>query len=153
MAIRDGGMRLSWTALRLSQAMTHKSAAAELPLGGGKGVIIADPHNDKTEALLRAYARFVDTLGGRYITTTDVGSTSRDLEYIALETKHVAGLPTSLGGSGDTSVMTGLGIYMGNEGLCKILSGAQIACRAERWPCRGSEKWPATPPGIFSRKG
>ena len=111
-------------ALRLSQAMTHKSAAADLHLGGGKGVIIADPHSDKTEALLRAYARFVDTLGGRYITTTDVGSTSRDLEYIALETKHVAGLPTSLGGSGDTSVMTGPGIYMGMKACAKSVWGS-----------------------------
>ena len=69
-------------ALRLSRAMTYKSAAADLPLGGGKAVIIADSHTQKTEALLRAYGRFVETLGGRYLTTTDVGSTGRDLEYV-----------------------------------------------------------------------
>jgi len=110
-------------ALRLSQAMTYKAAAANLPLGGGKAVIMADPRKDKTEALLRAYGRYVDTLGGRYITTTDVGSTTRDLEYIALETKYVAGLPTTLGGSGDTSVLTGLGVYKGMKACAKKVWG------------------------------
>ena len=109
-------------ALRLSQAMTYKSAVADLPLGGGKGVIIADPHTQKTEALMRSYGRFVDTLGGRYLTTTDVGSTGRDLEYIRQETGHVVGLPTTIGGSGDTSLMTGLGVYMGMK-----------ACAREAW--------------------
>jgi leucine dehydrogenase len=109
-------------ALRLSQAMTYKSAAADLPLGGGKGVIIADSHLQKSESLMRAYGRFVETLGGRYVTTTDVGTTGRDLEYIRQETEHVLGLPTTRGGSGDTSVMTGLGIYMGMK-----------ACAREAW--------------------
>lgn len=111
-------------ALRLSRAMTYKSAAADLPLGGGKGVIIADSHKDKTEALLRAYGRFVDTLGGRYLTTTDVGTTGRDLEYVKQETKHVVGLPTTAGGSGDTSIMTGLGIYMGMKACAKEAWGS-----------------------------
>ena len=109
-------------ALRLSQAMTYKSAAAGLHFGGGKGVIIGDPHKHKTEALMRAYGRFVDTLGGRYLTTTDVGTTGRDLEYVRQETRHVTGLPVSLGGSGDTSIMTGLGLYMGMK-----------ACAEEVW--------------------
>ena len=109
-------------ALRLSQAMTYKSAAAGLHLGGGKGVIIGDPHSGKSEALMRAYGRFVDTLGGRYLTTTDVGTTGRDLEYVRQETRHVTGLPLSLGGSGDTSIMTGLGLYMGMK-----------ACAEEVW--------------------
>jgi leucine dehydrogenase len=109
-------------ALRLSQAMTYKSAAADLPLGGGKGVIIADSHLQKSESLMRAYGRFVETLGGRYVTTTDVGTTGRDLEYIRQETEHVLGLPTTRGGSGDTSVMTGLGVYMGMK-----------ACALEAW--------------------
>ncbi|MDE0822760.1 MAG: leucine dehydrogenase [Dehalococcoidia bacterium] len=108
-----------WDALRLSRAMTYKSAAADLPLGGGKGVIIADSHTQKTEALVRAYGRFVDTLGGRYLTTTDVGSTGRDMEYIKQETDHVVGLPVTAGGSGDTSIMTGLGIYMGMKACAK----------------------------------
>ena len=109
-------------AMRLSQAMTYKSAAAGLHLGGGKGVIIGDPHSQKSEALMRAYGRFVDTLGGRYLTTTDVGTTGRDLEYVRQETKHVTGLPLTLGGSGDTSIMTGLGLYMGMK-----------ACAEEVW--------------------
>ncbi len=109
-------------ALRLSQAMTYKSAAAGLHFGGGKAVIIGDPHTQKSEALMRAYGRFVDTLGGRYLTTTDVGTTGRDLEYIRQETTHVTGLALSLGGSGDTSIMTGLGLYMGMK-----------ACAEEVW--------------------
>ena len=109
-------------ALRLSQAMTYKSAAAGLHFGGGKGVIIGDPHTQKSEALMRAYGRFVDTLGGRYLTTTDVGTTGRDLENMRQETKYVTGLPISLGGSGDTSIMTGLGLYMGMK-----------ACAEEVW--------------------
>ena len=109
-------------AFRLSRAMTYKSATAGLNLGGGKGVIIADPNSQKTEALLRAYGRFVDTLGGRYLTTTDVGSTGRDLEFVSQETDYVVGLPLSLGGSGDTSIMTGLGVYVGMK-----------ACARETW--------------------
>lgn len=111
-------------ALRLARAMTYKSAAADLPLGGGKGVIMADSRTQKTEALLRAYGRFVDTLGGRYLTTTDVGTTSRDLEYIHQETRHVVGLPTTAGGSGDTSAMTGLGIYMGIKACAREVWGS-----------------------------
>jgi len=113
-----------WDALRLSRAMTYKSAAADLPMGGGKGVIIADSHTEKTEALIRAYGRFVDTLGGRYLTTTDVGSTGRDLEYVKQETDHVVGLPTTAGGSGDTSIMTGLGLYMGMKACAKEAWGS-----------------------------
>ncbi len=112
--------------LRLSRAMTYKSAAAGLHLGGGKGVIIGDPHTQKSEALMRAYGRFVDTLGGRFMTTTDVGTTSRDLEYMRQESSYVAGLPLSLGGSGDTSIMTGLGLYMGMK-----------ACAESIWGCGG----------------
>ena len=110
--------------LRLARAMTYKSAVAGLPLGGGKALIMADPQKDKTEALLRAFARHVDTLGGRYITTTDVGTSTRDLEYIALETEYVTGLPTSLGGSGETSILTGLGIYMGMKACAKAAWGS-----------------------------
>lgn len=110
--------------LRLSRAMTYKSAVADVALGGGKAVIIADPHSDKTEGMMRAFGRFVDTLGGRYLTTTDVGSTGRDLEYMHQETPHVMGLPTTVGGSGDTSVMTGLGIYMGMKACANEVWGS-----------------------------
>ena len=111
-------------ALRLSKAMTYKAAAADLPLGGGKGVIIGDSRTQKTEALLRAYGTFVDTLSGRFITTTDVGTTSRDMEYIRQETNHVVGLPVTAGGSGDTSIMTGLGIYMAMKSCAREVWGS-----------------------------
>ena len=113
-----------WDALRLARAMTYKASAADLPLGGGKAVIIADSHTQKTEALMRAFGRFVDTLGGRYLATTDVGSTGRDMEYVRQETDHVVGLPTSAGGSGDTSVMTGLGVYMGMKACAQEVWGS-----------------------------
>ena len=126
-------------ALRLSRAMTYKSATAGLNMGGGKGVIIADPNTQKTEALLRAYGRFVDTLGGRYLTTTDVGSTGRDLEFVSQETGYVVGLPLSLGGSGDTSIMTGLGVYMGMKACARETWGAD-ALRGKRVAMQGFGK-------------
>ena len=116
--------------LRLSRAMTYKSAVAGLPLGGGKALIWADPRTDKTEALLRAFGRFVDSLGGRYITTEDVGMTPADLEPIALETRHVVGLPLSMGGSGDTSILTGLGVYLGMKAAANAVWGDDDLGRA-----------------------
>ena len=126
-------------ALRLSQAMTYKSAAAGLNLGGGKGVIIGDPQTDKSEALLRAWGRFVDTLGGRYLTTTDVGTTGRDLESVRQETRHVVGLDTTLGGSGDTSIMTALGIYMGMR-ACAAHVWGEDSLRGKRIAMQGFGK-------------
>ena len=126
-------------AFRLSRAMTYKSATAGLNLGGGKGVIIADPNSQKTEALLRAYGRFVDTLGGRYLTTTDVGSTGRDLEFVSQETDHVVGLPLSLGGSGDTSIMTGLGVYVGMKACAREIWGTD-SLRGKRVAMQGFGK-------------
>ena len=110
--------------LRLAKAMTYKSAVAGLPLGGGKALIMADARKDKSEALLRAFGRYVDTLGGRYVTTEDVGMSPRDLEHIAQETRHVVGLPLSAGGSGDTSIMTGLGLYLAMKACAKATWGA-----------------------------
>ena len=111
--------------LRLSRAMTYKQAAAGLDLGGGKGIIIANSTTDKTEALLRAYGRFVETLGGRYVTTEDVGSTPQDMEWIVQETKHVTGLAPSRGGSGDPSEMTGFGVLRGMKACAKEIWGAE----------------------------
>src|SRR5919198_4478595 len=71
--------------LRLARGMTYKAAAAGLDLGGGKAVIIGDPKRGKSEALLRAYGRFVETLGGRYITAEDVGTTGEDMDMIRRE--------------------------------------------------------------------
>ena len=90
-------------AMRLSRGMTYKNAAAGLNLGGGKAVIIGDPNKDKSEALFRAFGRFVQSLGGRYITAEDVGTSVEDMEYIKMETDYVSGLPMQFGGSGDPS--------------------------------------------------
>ena len=109
--------------LRLARAMTYKSAAAGLPLGGGKALIMADPRKDKSEALFRAFGRFVDTLGGRYITTEDVGSTMQDLEWVAQETEHVTGLPEFRGSSGDPSEVTGFGLYQGMKACAQSVWG------------------------------
>lgn len=96
--------------LRLAESMTWKAAAAGLDLGGGKAVIIADPERHKDEALLRAFGRTVESLGGRYITSVDVGSNVGDLDEIRRETKWVVGVSPSYGGSGDPSPITAHGV-------------------------------------------
>ena len=109
--------------LRLSKAMTYKAAAAGLDLGGGKAVIIGDPPTTKTEALLRAYARFVDSLGGRYVTAEDVGTTQADMDLIRRETRHVTGTSQSLGGSGDPSHATAFGVLHAMKAVAVELWG------------------------------
>src|SRR5438034_10354739 len=86
--------------LRLARGMTYKAAAAGLDLGGGKAVIIGDPKRIKTEELLRAYGRFIETLGGRYITAEDIGTNQDDMNMIRRETRYVTGGAPGLGGSG-----------------------------------------------------
>lgn len=95
----------------LASAMTVKAALAGLPVGGGKAVIIAEPARDKTEALLRAYGRFVHTLGGRYIAAQDVGTTPADLDVVGTETPYVTGLTESRGGGGNPSPFTARGVF------------------------------------------
>ncbi len=120
-------------AVRLSRGMTYKNAAAGLNLGGGKAVIIGDPNKDKSEALFRAFGRFVQSLGGRYITAEDVGTSEEDMEYIKMETDFVSGLPEQFGGSGDPSPFTALGTYEGIRASVKYrlkrndLKGIRIA--------------------------
>lgn len=100
--------------LRLSKGMSYKNAMAELPFGGGKAVIIADPQKDKTDALFEAYGARVHALGGQYITAEDVGTTVRDMEIVARKTSHVSGLKRSAGRfGGDPSPKTALGVYLG----------------------------------------
>lgn len=111
-------------ALRLSRGMTYKSSLAGLNLGGGKAVIIGNSRTQKNEALMRRFGQFVDSLGGKYITAEDVGMSTRDMEYIRLETKHVAGLPEYLGGSGDPSPVTAFGVYMGMKASAKKQFGS-----------------------------
>ncbi|NNE55593.1 MAG: Glu/Leu/Phe/Val dehydrogenase [Flavobacteriales bacterium] len=105
--------------LRLSRGMTYKSSLAGLNLGGGKAVIIGNSRTDKSEALFRRFGKFVDSLAGKYITAEDVGISTKDIEYVALETEHVAGLPEYLGGSGDPSPVTAYGVYMGIKASVK----------------------------------
>lgn len=99
--------------LRLSRGMTYKNALAGLHLGGGKAVIIGDPRMDRSEALMRSFGRFLDSLGGRYITAEDVGMTETDMEYILRETDWVVGNSTVRGGSGDPSPFTAQGTEAG----------------------------------------
>jgi valine dehydrogenase (NAD+) len=96
--------------LRLSRAMTYKNSLAGLDLGGGKAVIIGDPRQLRTDALIRTYGRFVHGLAGRYLTAEDVGTTQADMDLIRRETPHVTGVSESLGGSGDPSIATALGV-------------------------------------------
>jgi leucine dehydrogenase len=95
-------------ALRLSRGMTYKNAVAGLHLGGGKSIIIGDNKTKDREKIFRAHGRFVESLGGRYITAEDVGTSTKDMSYVQMETKHVAGLA---GKSGDPSPVTAHGVF------------------------------------------
>jgi valine dehydrogenase (NAD+) len=99
--------------LRLSVAMAYKNALAGLDHGGGKAVIIGDPAQLKSESLLRAYGRFVASLGGRYVTACDVGTYSEDMDVIARECPWTTGRTTANGGAGDSSVLTAMGVMHG----------------------------------------
>ncbi len=105
--------------LRLSRGMTYKSSVAGINLGGGKAVIIGDPKKLKNEALLRRFGKFVNSLGGKYITAEDVAMTSRDMEIIKMETDYVSGLPENMGGSGDPSPVTAYGVYVSMKASAK----------------------------------
>ena len=107
--------------LNLSRSMAYKAALAGLDLGGGKAVIIGDPLRDKTEPLLRAYGRFVQSLHGRYLTACDVGTYSEDMDIVARECDYVTGRTVEHGGAGDSSVLTAFGVYQG------MLAAAEVA--------------------------
>ncbi len=115
-AIRD--------ALRLSRGMTYKAAISGLNLGGGKAVIIGDSRKDKTDALMRKFGQYVNSLSGRYITAEDVGINTHDMEMVKMETDHVTGIPESMGGSGDPSPVTAYGVYMGMKASAKYKWGS-----------------------------
>ncbi len=110
--------------LRLSRGMTYKAAISGLNLGGAKAVIIGDANTMKTEALMRRFGRFVNNLGGKYITAEDVGTTTKDMEYVKMETDHVVGLPESRGGGGDPSPVTAYGVYVGIKASAKKIFGS-----------------------------
>lgn len=109
--------------LKLSRGMTYKAAAAGLNLGGGKAVIIGDAKIIKSECLFRAFGRFVQSLAGRYITAEDVGTNVSDMEWVRLETDFVTGISRALGGSGDPSPVTALGVYHGIRAALKKVYG------------------------------
>jgi valine dehydrogenase (NAD+) len=99
--------------LNLARAMAYKNALAGLDHGGGKAVIIGDPMRLKSEALLRAYGRFVESLNGRYVTACDVGTYCEDMDVVARESRHVTGRTVANGGAGDSSVLTAFGVFQG----------------------------------------
>ena len=108
--------------LRLAEAMTLKSAAARLPFGGGKAVVIGDPAT-KTDAQLRSYAEFVNRFEGRYLTTTDVGTTTEEIDQLSASTEHVVGTSAALEGSGDTSALTAVTVLKGIYATLEALDG------------------------------
>jgi valine dehydrogenase (NAD+) len=110
--------------LHLSRAMSYKNALAGLDHGGGKAVILGDPARDKTEMLLRAYGRFVQSLGGRYITACDVGTYVEDMDTIARESEFVTGRSLAHGGAGDSSILTAFGVFQGMRAAAEHVWGA-----------------------------
>ncbi|MEO3813007.1 Glu/Leu/Phe/Val dehydrogenase dimerization domain-containing protein [Sphaerisporangium sp. B11E5] len=109
--------------LNLSRAMAYKNALAGLDHGGGKAVIIGDPAKDKSEALLRAYGRFVQSLGGRYYTACDVGTYSEDMDVVARECSFVTGRTVAHGGAGDSSILTAYGVFQGMRAAAQYTYG------------------------------
>jgi leucine dehydrogenase len=115
---------------RLARGMTYKHAAAGLHQGGGKAVILGDPARLRTDELILAYGRFVDGLAGRYVTAEDVGTTQADMDLIRTVTPHVSGVSEHLGGSGDPSPATALGVLSAMEAVAERLWGtASLADR------------------------
>jgi leucine dehydrogenase len=112
--------------LRLARGMTYKAAVAGLNLGGGKAVIIGDPKTTRREMIFRAHGRFVESLGGRYYTAEDVGTSVEDMDYVMMETEYVTGVA---GGSGDPSPVTAYGTYRGIK-ACAPRSTARTTCPA-----------------------
>lgn len=109
--------------LRLARGMTYKAAVAGLNLGGGKAVIIGDPKREKSEALFRAFGRYIQSLQGRFITAEDVGTTEEDMDQIYMETRYVTGVSSGSGKGGSPSPMTARGVYMGMKAVCQVAFG------------------------------
>ena len=107
-------------ALRLSRGMTYKAAVADLSIGGGKSVLWGDNRCAMREPLFRAHGRAIESLGGRYITAEDVGTTPEDMRFVRMETEYVVGLP---GRSGDPSPVTAYGVYRGMKACAHFAYG------------------------------
>jgi leucine dehydrogenase len=111
-------------ALRLSRGMSYKNAMADLPLGGGKAVVLLDQTRAKTPELLRAFGRLVNSLSGAYITAEDVGATVADMEIVATETPYVSGLPcTAVSADGNPAPKTAFGVYLGLKAAVEFQFG------------------------------
>jgi leucine dehydrogenase len=108
--------------MELSRGMTYKAAAAGLPLGGGKAVIVGDPFKNKSERLFRAYGEFVQRMNGLFYTGEDVGTDTSDMDIVRKTTRFVGGVSPEHGGAGDPSPVTAYGVLQGMR-----------ACAAERW--------------------
>ncbi len=129
-----GGTRM-WTypsemdaiedALRLARGMTYKYAAAGVNLGGGKCVVIGDPRREKSEMLFRSLGRFINRLGGTYLTGEDVGTTLREMEYMRMETPYVVTLPASWGGAGPIGGATAFGVVQGMKACAHAVFGSE----------------------------
>jgi leucine dehydrogenase len=111
--------------LRLSKGMTYKAAVSGLNLGGGKAVIIGDPKEDKSEALFRAYGRYIESLNGRYITAEDVNISVDDIDDVYTETNYVCGIAKASGGSGNPAPYTALGVFRGMEASATKVWGSR----------------------------
>ena len=111
--------------LRLSRGMTFKSSISGINLGGGKAVIIVDSNTKKDESFWRRYGQFVNSLNGKYITAEDVGTSTKEIEYIFKETKYVSGKPFELNGSGDPSPFTAYGVYVAMKASWKKATGKE----------------------------
>ena len=109
--------------LRLSRGMTYKASITGLNLGGGKAVIIGDSKTEKTKEMMESFGEFVESLSGKYITAEDVGMSPNDMKIISKKTSHVVGTPKEMGGSGDPSIVTAYGVYMGIKGAAKFRWG------------------------------
>tara|TARA_B100001971_G_C18267956_1_gene595913 strand:- start:5595 stop:6716 length:1122 start_codon:yes stop_codon:yes gene_type:complete len=109
--------------LRLSRGMTYKASVSGLNLGGGKAVIIGDPKKDKSEALFRAYGRFIESLNGRYISAEDVNISVNDIDHIYTETNYVCGIDKASGGSGNPAPYTALGVFRGMQASVQKVYG------------------------------
>ncbi|WP_077324491.1 Leu/Phe/Val dehydrogenase [Virgibacillus siamensis] len=109
--------------LRLAEGMTYKCAAADVDFGGGKAVIIGDPKTDKTPELFRSFGQYVESLGGRFYTGTDMGTNMEDFVYALKETNNIVGVPEVYGGGGDSSVPTAKGVLYGLQATNQVLFG------------------------------
>jgi leucine dehydrogenase len=109
--------------IRLSKAMTYKAAISDLVYGGGKAVIMKSSSCEDRSRLLKVFGRYVESLNGRYITTVDSGTTMDDMITVRSETRHVTGIPTEMGGLGDPSPSTALGVLWGMKACLTEVSG------------------------------